>query len=159
MSRLFKSRKRIAALGVVAAISVAAVAFAFWSSTGSGLGSASTGDVTNLTVSIDSSPSDLYPGGDAQDVDWSVTNNDPGQESFSSADLTIESVTPAACDASNFTVTDPSVTSVTLDGAGGANDSASYTGTDAGTIKLDETGVNQDDCKNATVDLKMTVNP
>ena len=159
MSRLFKSRKLLAVLGVVAAVSVAAIAYAFWSSTGSGTGTATTGDVSNFTVSIDSSPSGLYPGGPAQDVDWSVTNNDNSKDSFSSATLTIDSVDPVACDASNFTVTSPSVSNVVLDGTGGANDSASYTGTDAGTIKLDETGSNQDDCKNATVNLKMTVNP
>jgi hypothetical protein len=58
---------------LLAAIAVAGGVFAYFTSTGSGFGSASAGSVSNVTLSPGSASSPLYPGGTG-DVDLTVAN-------------------------------------------------------------------------------------
>src|SRR6476619_1172809 len=75
------NRKRAAAVATGAALTfiVGGVAFAYWSTSGAGTGSASTGTV--VAVKINATPpavSGLYPGGPAQDVSGTFDNTNAG---------------------------------------------------------------------------------
>ena len=70
--------KKFAAIAITATVALTGTAaFAYWTSSGSGTGSASTGDTELVTVNQLSDVSDLYPGSPAQALSGDFTN--PGR--------------------------------------------------------------------------------
>lgn len=149
------TRKRALIVASIAVVAVAAVAYAFWSSTGSGNGSAATANPGAQTVSITQSSTitGLYPGGPAQTLSGSVTNNNSNAVRVGSVSIgTVTTSDEANCPGSEFTTGGSAPVNADVAGAGGT---APWTGL---TIALSDTGVNQDDCKNVTVTIGYTAN-
>lgn len=149
--------KKVAALVSGAAIVVASsggVAFAYWSTTGSGTGTATTSSgAANLAVLQTSTISNMYPGDAPQSIAGSVTNNAANSAFVQKVVVSVSSVTQAAgatgtCDASDYALTTPEMT-VGKDIAAGKSESFS-----GASIQFNnKSGSNQDGCKGATVNL------
>ena len=130
------------------------VAFAYWTSGGTGAGSASTSaGAANLTLAQTSTLANLYPGGAPQAITGTVTNNADNSAYVTSVTVSIASVTPAAgatgsCDTSDYTLGGTTIMAVGKDVASKA--SATFSGA---TIAFNNKPANQDACKGATVNL------
>ena len=157
------TRKRAAAVATGAALTfiVGGVAFAYWSTSGSGTGSAATGNVVGVTIHATSpAVTGLYPGGPAQDVSGDFDNPNAGTVYINQVSVAVapgwskraDALKPA-CTAADFDITQPSAS---------AHEIASGTGVDAwGPAKIalvNNPSANQDNCKNVTVDLVFASN-
>jgi hypothetical protein len=152
------TKQRFVAVGSAAlVIAGAGTAYAYWTNTGSGTGSAATGSNSPVTITQTSTITGLYPGGAAVDLVGTITNGNSGPVYVNVVTPTITAITntsdgtPSACAAAgNFTLT---TGTVATDLATGAN-----TNQPLGTIKLNDTGSNQDACKNVTIALSYSSN-
>lgn len=156
MSKFIKSKKAIA-LGVVAALVVAAAAYAYWTANGTGSGTASVGTDSGVTIENVSISGNLYPGHDLT-VNGDVLNNSadsPVQVDKVVADtstanpsgVSVDS-SHADCNTSDFTFDDVSVAQeIPESGTQGFS----------GTLHMADTGSNQDACKGATLTLHLKV--
>jgi hypothetical protein len=133
------------ALAVMGAGSV--VAYAFFSSTGSGNGAASVGSAVNtwgVAVSTDTSNS-LYPGSGSETLTYTITNTGAGHQELNSVTVTVPN--SGSCLGSWFTATDNGSTNgVTL---GAASADLANGGFDTGTITvtMQDSGSPQDACQ------------
>ncbi|HSV40140.1 MAG TPA: hypothetical protein VLI04_15380 [Nocardioidaceae bacterium] len=151
----FTSRsKRLVVLAITAVLTVAGagIAFAYWTSTGTGVGSASTGDSVAFTIESDSPVGTIEPGSAGQTVAFTVTNASSGGQYLSGVTVAMAGPTgvawvPAAgCDIDDYTAT---ITTAPATGTIAAG--ASRNGTV--TVTLANTGVNQDACQGESVPL------
>ncbi|NYG07307.1 hypothetical protein BJ986_001794 [Phycicoccus badiiscoriae] len=156
------NRKRAAAIATGAALTfiVGGVAFAYWSTSGTGTGSATTGTVNPVKINATGTAvSGLYPGAPARNVSGNFDNPNAGTVYVNQVTVAVApgwskqaDGTKAACTAADFTITQPSAT---------AHEIASGTGVDAwgpATIAMNNLPTNQDNCKNVTVDLVFSSN-
>lgn len=134
----------------------AGAAFAYWTTTGNGSGSATAGTSSPFQVTTDAATgAPLAPGGPAQTVAFHVKNNNAGVQRLQTVTVTVANADASAwtsvagCSAADFTVGTPSFT------AGDIAPGATVDGTVR--VTLDNTGSNQDGCKNATVPLYVNV--
>jgi hypothetical protein len=159
--KLLKTKKGIALLAVVAVAAISAIgAYAYWTQGGTGVGSATAGDTTAVTVVQDSTTaSNLYPGGPAEDLSGHFTNPNASPVNIASVTAEVTSITGAgtadtdhpACSTADFEIggdSDGPYTAL-------ADDSTEWSGL---TISLKETGLNQDTCKGATAHVTYTAN-
>ena len=165
---MFSSRntkKRVlVALSVIGVLAIAVSAFAYWTTSGSGNGSATAGSDAGVTAS--GNPSDgIYPGSSVP-VTTTVTNSSSSQSQFvSNLHVTISIDTAhatAGCDASWFTYkadsqasgsdTNPRTVALNTELA------ASGSTTVDGHVFMADPNTNQDACKGATVKLAYAVN-
>lgn len=145
MPRLTK-KKYLVAGTAVAVIASGGIAFAYWTSTGSGTGSATTGTSSAWEVTVDDvNLADLTPGGPADTVGFSVKNNNSGVQSLASTTASVTGTSNPGCTAADFEV------SATTIAYGSVASGATVNGTF--TVKMIDTGVNQDACKGVTVNL------
>jgi hypothetical protein len=162
---MFKSTKKrvLAALSVVGILVVAVAAFAYWTTSGTGSGTATAGSDAGVTVT--GNPANgIYPGGNVA-VTTNIANSSATQAQFVSnlhVTISVDSAhATAGCDAADFTYKADSEASgasnphtVTLNheiAAGGNYDVA-------GKVFMADTNVNQDACKGATLTLDYSVN-
>ena len=153
-------RKRKVAIVAAALVGAASVgAYAYWSSTGAGTGSATSGDVAAVTVVQTSSVTGLAPGLSAQTLSGNFNNPNSGPVYITAVTVSIDSVTKAVgapagtCDSTDYTLggTAPVAAEVAPGNAKG-----SWTGL---TIQFNnKAGANQDACKGATVNLAYSAN-
>ena len=143
------TRKRfIIPLAAIAALAVASVAFAFFTSSGTGSGTASVGSDAGVTIDPVTITGTLYPGGPAASVDFTV-NNTSTDTAVHVAKVVVDSIdTPTDCPAADFSFGD-----VTLNADIAAGDSAPG----SGSLSMANTNVNQDACKSGTVTLHLKV--
>jgi hypothetical protein len=155
--KLIKSKKGLAFLAALAVAVVAAVgAYAYFTSSGTGSGSATVGSDAGLVVTqTGTPPSGLLPDGATQDITIHVANTATFDQSLSAIHVTVADTasdgtsTPwvhTGCSDADFTVVDPTVAPETVIAAGSSQDFTA-------TIQMDDTGLNQDGCKGATVPL------
>jgi len=150
------SRKALVAGGLVATLAMGGIAFAYFSATGSGSGSASVGSSSGLDISQDGpAVTGLVPNGPAKTIHYTVTNNTAGAEFVDQVSTTVSSVTSGslateACDASMFTIVDGPALSTNLQ--------PGHTASGTATIKLVDDGNNQDNCQGSTVSLAFASN-
>lgn len=154
---MFKPSKRTVAVTTATfMIAGGGIAFAYWTSGGTGTGSADTGTTTGLVVTQSGTVSGLVPGGDAKDVAFTIQN--PSTDTsvkVTSLALTIDGLNEQAdadldaCTSADFTVTSPALPSAEI--------AAGATITVTGTIKLDNLAKNQNNCKGVSVPLKLVV--
>ena len=148
------TKKKLGAFVAGAAlVAGAGSAFAYWTTTGAGNGSA-TAARTNGTVVLHASyPAGIYPGGTAT---VSFTADNAGLTDLYVGTITLASVTAdgghLTCAVADFTM--PAVVSNTVVAAGATG--APLTGT--GTLSFANTSANQDACKGATITLNLTSN-
>ena len=156
------STRRIVIAGATAGavLLTGGVAFAFWSSTGTTAGAAEVAtDARLLTVTQVGTPTGLFPGGSPVDIVANVEN--PSGSAIQLADVTVTitdvvdsagTTIGAGCPVTDFAIADAAYNGELI--AAGAT-TADHT---VATIRLKETGVDQDGCKDADVELLLTAN-
>jgi hypothetical protein len=157
----FTKKKKLAALVVGLGVAAAGggLAFAYWTSSGSGTGSAGTGPGTsNLLITQTSVINGLAPGTPAQTIAGTVQNNATNSAYVTAVTASISGVVKAAgapagpCTAADYTLSNATM-NVATDVAAGAT--VNFTGA---TLAFNNTAVNQDGCKGATVNLAYASN-
>jgi hypothetical protein len=158
--RLLRNKTAVVATGLALVVLTAAVAYAYWTNTGTGSGSASAGSNTSITVKQTSSVAGLYPGGPAVTLAGNFDNPNAGAVFVHQVAATLSSVSGGSAN--------PSLPACTTDDfslAGGpvTVDAEVPAGTGVGawsgiTVRLLNTGANQDNCKGATVHISYTSN-
>jgi hypothetical protein len=154
------SRKRSLGLAVIVALVSAAGAIAYWTTDGSGSGSAGVAaGQSDLTVNQTTVLSPMYPGDSAQTISGDFDNSNSGPSYVAAVTASIASVTKAGgapagtCNATDFTLANAVMTVDAQVPAGNAQ--GSWTGA---TLKFsNKAGTNQDACKGATVGLSYAV--
>jgi hypothetical protein len=136
------------------------LAFAYFTSTGAGTGTAGVGSSSPVTIAQVGSTSGLVPNGPPQTITYKVTNPAAnGSEYVGQVTVSVASIANAgnatgtnvdACAPGLFTVAQG--TAINTDLASGA----SATGT--ATISLPDDGKNQNNCQGATVNLSFSSN-
>ncbi len=134
------SRKTIAILAVSATAVIAALgAYAYWTASGSGQGTAAVGTDAGVIIENVAFTGSLYPGESVQ-VDFDVRNL--SADAKAKVDKVVQDgpVTglPTGCSAADFSFADVSINKEFLE-----SESAHYTGT----LSMANTAVNQDACK------------
>jgi hypothetical protein len=143
----------IAAVSTVATVGIATSAFAYWTTTGTGSGSAKAGDATNWAVSSDPATGNaLSPGGPTDTVAYHVTNNGSGHQKLQAVSVAVKNSdgttwsSVSGCSSADFAVNIVGFTATDL-GPGQTYDGSA-------TIQMvNNTSASQDGCKNATVPL------
>jgi hypothetical protein len=156
MSRIAK-RRGLVALGCVLAIAATGAAVAYFTSSGSGTGTATVGSSSAVTLHATVS-STLYPGASSP-VSFTVDNPSSGSQRVGT--ITLSSITvdaghstcTTAISGGNPDFTMPAVT-VNKTFAPGNGQSVTQTGT----LTMNDTGVSQDACQGATLTLHLTNN-
>jgi hypothetical protein len=154
MSRVFIKRGVLIPIGIVV-LAAAGIAVAYFTSLGSGTGTATVGSSSEVTLH-GAVASSLYPGSSST-VTFTVDNPSPGAELVNTIHLV--SIAPDAGHSGcstvitggnpDFTMPDVSASQSFPPGNGQAV-------TATGTLTMHETGVNQDACQGATLTLKLT---
>ncbi|GAA3684189.1 hypothetical protein GCM10022237_48470 [Nocardioides ginsengisoli] len=143
------TRKKVVVVGAASAVVLTGgVAFAYWTSTGEGTGSATTGTSTPWTVSVENvSLANLTPNGPTDTVHFSVKNDNSGVQHLNGTVASVTGTSNPGCTAADF---DISATTIAYgDVAAGATVNGTFT------IQMIETGQNQNACKGVTVNLKV----
>lgn len=146
-----KLNKKVAA-GVAAATIVAlgaGTAYAYWTTTGSGTGSATNGS-SNGTITLHASFGDGLTPGASETVTYTADN--PGTSSLYVGTITpTVSTNVVGCSASDFIIL-PTAANVTVP----AHTSGAAAGT--GTLTFQDSAANQDLCKGALITLSLASN-
>jgi len=149
--KLFKQKKGIALLAAVAVVAIAAFgAYAYFSSTGTGSGTATVGSSSGIELS---SPvvGDLYPGGVDVPVTVTLHNTGAGNEYVDTISGVV--VDQAGCLGSWFTVDD-----VTYGGYLTRDTTVGDTDTADTNVRMNESLGNQDTCQGLTLDITWSSN-
>jgi hypothetical protein len=159
MLRKFTRKRALLAFSVVAVLATAGAALAFFTSSGSGTGSASVGSSTAFTVAVSpATGGPLYPGSGSESLAYTVTNPSTGVQNLNATTAVVLSdsghnilsggVAVSGCLAADFTATDVPPTYGTM--AGGTSKSGSVT------VTMQDSGANQDPCQGKTPDVKVS---
>jgi hypothetical protein len=160
----------IALLAATVAVVASVIAYAYFTSTGEGKGSATVGSATNWTVESDApSGGPLYPddaiGGDnIQTVSYTVTNAGSGSQYLTSVEIKVaeedgtewtaqDDLAKPACSASDFSVGGQAVGDTWTDTALAGDFTAGVDDTGSVTVEMIDNGKNQDNCQGVTVPL------
>jgi hypothetical protein len=154
---LITRKRALGALGCVTVVAFAGVAFAYFTSSGSGTGTAAVGSSSAVTLHATIS-SNLYPGSSSP-VTLTVDNPSSGSQRVGTVTLASISVDAghSGCSTTisggnpDFTMPAVTVNKVSPSGNG-------QSVTPAGTLTMNETGVNQDACQGAALTLHLTNN-
>jgi len=143
-------KKKLIVAGVATAVIAAGAgtALAYWTTTGSGQGTATTGTSTNWNVTIDSTTTgDLSPDGPTDVISFHVQNPGSGVQNLQNTVATVTGTSNPGCGAADFYAP---VTSITYGSvAAGATVDGTFT------LRMKDTGVDQEACKGATVNLNV----
>jgi hypothetical protein len=152
MKKVLTSKKGIVLLAVMIAVVASAVgAYAYFTATGAGTGSATVGSSSEFTV-YGNVTGNLYPAGPALTVPVTVKNNSTGAQKAGT--VTLDSITSDAptCDTSlnsagsAFTFANP--ITINEDLAAGATSTVHN-----GSLQMNDTGVSQDSCQGSHLTL------
>jgi hypothetical protein len=165
------TKKRIALLAALAVGATMAVAgYAYFTSTGSGSGSATVGTSTAWAVTTDAATGGpMTPGGGAgtyETVAYHVKNNSTGQQSLANVNVKVANSdgsawTSGSCSKDDFELSADGSTwaaagAAVNDTEAAGNIASGVTNNGSFQIRMKDTGLNQDDCKNATVPLYLS---
>lgn len=137
----------------VLGLGVAGVAFAYWTSTGTGDGTATTGASQAFTITPAAARGELAPGGPGQTVAFTVNNPATKAQYLTAVTVSIENVNgtpwvpPVGCDAADY---DAAIS--TAAPVGNILAGATAVGGVA-TVTLTNTAANQDACQGQIVPL------
>jgi len=150
------NRKAVLTAGAVLLIA-AGGAYAYWTQSGSGTGSAANGTTVGITVVQTSTITGMYPGGPAQALSGNFNNTNSGPVQVATVTAALTSVTGSvgtpACTIADFQLNTP-VATVNAEVPSGTAQGA-WSGP---TVQLKNLATNQDACKNASVNLSYTSN-
>ena len=170
--KLIKSKKSVALLAVLAVAVIAAVgAYAYFTTTGAGTGSATVGHDTALVLH-GTAPTTLYPG-TASVVNFTADNPSSGHELLNTIHLvsvdacatawtypggvpTCSGGAIATCGGTNLATHDFSMPDVVANEDVPAG--SGYIVTHTGTLTMNNLSAPQDTCKNAFLNLNLTSN-
>lgn len=156
MNRLTKKRM-VSALAVVAILGIAAGAYAYFSTTGSGTATATVGTSSALVIK-GTVTGNLYPGSSSP-VTLTVDNPSSGKQRVGT--ISLEKITADAGHASCSVVTtggnpDFTMPEIVVNKVFGPGNGQAVTPN--GSLTMNETGVNQDACQGATLTLTLKSN-
>jgi hypothetical protein len=149
--------KKLTGLTAALVLLGGAVAFAYWTAGGSGTGTASTGTTDAITVNQTSVVTAMGPGVAAQSLSGNFDNDNDGPVFVATVTAAIGAITGGGptCEATDYTLSNP-VSDVNAEVPVGTG-VGSWGATDAPTIAFNnKSDENQDDCKNATVEILYT---
>src|SRR4051794_9386999 len=159
MMRFSRKTKVAVTLATCVALVGGGVAIAYWTTGGSGTGTASTrSGATAITAVQTSTVSNMAPGDSAQTLSGNFTNTNAGPVYVATVTASIASVTKAVgapagtCDATDYTLAN-AVMTVNAEVPAGTGQ-GSWSGA---TIKFNNKVTNQDACKGATVNLAYAI--
>jgi hypothetical protein len=158
MEKHFSKRRLIpVAAALLALVCASGVVYAYWTASGSGIGTGHTAaGVTNLTATS-AALNDMYPGDSAQPIIITVHNPSTTQTVYvTSVAVSVGDSTPSGCGAANFTVL-LSPVAVGAEIAALGNLTLSSPTYIPPTIQFKDLGSNQDVCKSVTVNLSFTI--
>lgn len=148
-----KRSRKTTVIATFLVLAVAGAAYAYWTAGGAGTGTAETGTTLALTANQTTVLDPMYPGDSPQTISGTFTNPNEGPTYVTSVTAAITDVSggDGACSAADYLLGDPVmlVGAEVPVGTGGAWTGAS--------IQFNNTGANQDGCKNATVTLTYTI--
>jgi len=142
--------------GTAAAVLVGGVAFAYWTTSGSGSGTGSaTAGVSNQLSFTQGALTAMYPGDSSQPLSVTVANTSTTESAYVSTVKAYITTDKAGCTGADFKLGGSAAPSTAATAA-----ALTWTATDlakggsavaTSTIQFNNTGDNQDACKNATV--------
>jgi len=144
------SKKTVAAATAALVMVGGGAAFAYWTTTGSGTGTATAGDVSALTVHQTSSVTGLYPGGPAVTLSGNFDNPNSGQVFVAAVNATVTGTNHVGCTAADFEIGGSAPVGAEIATGSGVG------GWSGLTLRLVDSTSNQDACKGATVNLSYT---
>jgi hypothetical protein len=176
--RFISSRRRVAAVTTIGALVVAAAAFAYFTSSGSGTGSATVGSAAAFTYQDTTVASPLYPGQGSEAISGNFTNSGSGNELLNTITVTITAPTVASpapagsdsahpCSAGDFTLSSTAGSGWTVASGGQsavytpANDLApngvqAYGGSSNGlSLSMVDQSYNQNNCQGAKANFSV----
>jgi hypothetical protein len=184
MFQILRKKRVSIPLAVVAVLAIGGIAFAYWTTTGSGDATGTTGTNTALTITQDGTVTAMTPGSAAQAVNYTIHNSATTPQYVTTVTIAFVSVNytsialpgtgttatdhPAGmlavgCSAADFTLVGPDAVGLDLpaDVAGVGTsftrvDGTTYQHKLSGTIAMVNSETNQDGCKGTTVHLSMT---
>jgi hypothetical protein len=151
--------KKLTALTAALVLLGGAAAFAYWTAGGSGTGTASTGTTDAITVNQTSVVTAMGPGVAAQSLSGNFDNDNDGPVFVATVTAAIGAITGGGptCEATDYTLSNP-VSDVNAEVPVGTG-VGSWGTTDTPTIAFNnKPAENQNDCKNATVEILYTAN-
>jgi hypothetical protein len=146
--RFGKKKLAVAAVTIIALVG-GGIAWAYFTTTGSGTGSASTGTSSTVTLHGTASTT-LYPG-TSSTVNFTVDNPSSGHQFVGTIHLASVTTDKPGCVVADYTMPDVVANQDVPSGNGTAI-------TATGTLSMANTNVSQDNCKNAAVTLNLTSN-
>ena len=157
MRRFMKKRYLVGGLAAVIVAVTAGVAAAYWTDSGTGSSTATTGTSTPFLVTVTPTAGNqaLTPGGPTDAYTFTVKNNGTGAQNVSTVTVTVANsdgttwTAVSGCSAADYLVSGATVTAADL--------AAGATTTGAFSVQMKDTGSNQNGCKNATVPLYVSV--
>ncbi len=162
MRKLFTTRRRLAIVGITAAIVLAGggAAYAYFTTTGSGTGSATVGTTGTWSVTQASTSGTIYPGSGSSVITFNVKNTGTGDQQYSTATTAVNSssgnitqsgTAVSGCLASWFSASVTSDTNLSTNVAGGATVQVQVT------VTMPSATVNQDSCESAAPDVTLSI--
>lgn len=145
----FGMKKKILAATAALLVSGGA-AFAYWSSIGSGTGTAGSGTSQSVVVNQTSTVLGLAPGLAAQSLSGNFDNPNPGPVYVAAVKAVITGTNMVGCTASDYTIAGTATVNAEVPAGSGVG---AWSGL---TIQFNNTAANQDACKNAAVSISYT---
>ena len=152
-----RSKRALAALGCTVALAATGAAIAYFTSSGTGTGSAAVGSSSPVTLHATIS-SNLYPGSSSP-VTFTVDNPSSGSQrvgTITLSSISVDSGHSGCSTAIGGGNPDFSMAAVTVNKVFGSGNGQSVA--QSGTLAMNETGVNQDACQGATLTLNLSNN-
>jgi hypothetical protein len=150
------SRKKKVVISTVAMVGLGGAAFAYWTTTGAGTGAADTGDVQAVKVNQTSVVTGLAPGSGTQPLSGNFDNPNSGPAYVTAITGTVTEVNDAlgdtitGCDADDYTIAGTGLVGADVPAGNAVGSWGNLT------IAFNNTGANQDVCKNAQVVISYT---
>lgn len=148
-----KPRRRPAVIALItlgAIVAGGTAAYAYWTTQGTGTGTATTGSVEEVTVLQENTPSGLYPGGPGVGINGTIVNDNDTDVNVGGLTAVVTATTAAGCEADDYIIEGTAVLGSNL-----IQENATTTWTGL-TVRLDETGLNQDACQGAGITITYT---
>jgi len=138
------------AAGAAAILLGGGVAFAFWTSSGTGSGTAAAGTTDSVDITQVGTITGLYPGGPGADISIEIANPNDSDVSIGDVTAAVVSTSDPGCTDVDFDISGPVYGGGTI--TGGGTQAAS-----GATISMVNDALrNQDACKGVTVTLEFT---
>jgi hypothetical protein len=158
MSRMLN--KKTAAIVSVLFLIAAGGAYAYFTQSGTGSGTAATGSGTGITVNQTSTPANLTPGSTPLALSGTFTNTNSGSVGVATITATVTSVTGSvgtpACTATDYAIAgSPLAVNATIAAGTGVG---GWGGGGTLTIAMVDKVTNQDACKGATANITYSSN-